>query len=107
MLARPVTANRVTATRAAATRAGACPQRPESAARRVAAAMLPVACVAENSMAKDDDGSGKKLKRKDYDERLRELHVELVKLQEWVKHKGLKVCIVFEGRDGAGKGGTI
>jgi polyphosphate kinase 2 len=33
--------------------------------------------------------------------------VELVKLQEWVKHKGLKVCIVFEGRDGAGKGGTI
>ena len=36
-----------------------------------------------------------------------ELHVELVKLQEWVKHKGLKICIVFEGRDGAGKGGTI
>jgi polyphosphate kinase 2 len=35
------------------------------------------------------------------------LHVELVKLQEWVVHKGLKVCIVFEGRDGAGKGGTI
>ena len=32
------------------------------------------------------------------------LHVELVKLQEWVKLKGLKVCIVFEGRDGAGKG---
>ena len=37
----------------------------------------------------------------------RKLHVELVKLQEWVVHKGLKVCIVFEGRDGAGKGGTI
>ena len=35
------------------------------------------------------------------------LHVELVKLQEWVKLKGLKVCVVFEGRDGAGKGGTI
>jgi polyphosphate kinase 2 len=35
------------------------------------------------------------------------LHVELVKLQEWVKHKGLKICIVFEGRDGAGKGGVI
>ena len=48
-----------------------------------------------------------KLKRKDYDKALRKLHVELVKLQEWVKHKGLKVCIVFEGRDGAGKGGTI
>ena len=38
---------------------------------------------------------------------LKKLHVELVKLQEWVRHKGLKVCIVFEGRDGAGKGGTI
>jgi polyphosphate kinase 2 len=48
-----------------------------------------------------------KLKRKDYDKALAKLHVELVKLQEWVKHKGLKVCVVFEGRDGAGKGGTI
>jgi polyphosphate kinase 2 len=48
-----------------------------------------------------------KLKRKAYDKALAKLHVELVKLQEWVKHKGLKVCIVFEGRDGAGKGGTI
>jgi polyphosphate kinase 2 len=48
-----------------------------------------------------------KLKRKDYDEELEKLHVELVNLQEWVKLKGLRVCIVFEGRDGAGKGGTI
>jgi len=48
-----------------------------------------------------------KLKRKDYDEELARLHTELVKLQEWVVHKGLKVCVVFEGRDGAGKGGTI
>jgi len=48
-----------------------------------------------------------KLSGKDYDKALKELHVELVKLQEWVKHAGLKVCIVFEGRDGAGKGGTI
>jgi polyphosphate kinase 2 len=48
-----------------------------------------------------------KIKRKQYDKELSRLHVELVKLQEWVKHKGLKVCIVFEGRDGAGKGGTI
>jgi polyphosphate kinase 2 len=48
-----------------------------------------------------------KLKRKDYDKELARLHVELVKLQEWVKYKGLKVCVVFEGRDGAGKGGTI
>ncbi len=48
-----------------------------------------------------------KLGRKDYDKELARLHVELVKLQEWVVHKGLKVCIVFEGRDTAGKGGTI
>jgi polyphosphate kinase 2 (PPK2 family) len=48
-----------------------------------------------------------KLKRKDYERELARLHVEFVKLQQWVVHKGLKVCIVFEGRDGAGKGGTI
>jgi len=52
-------------------------------------------------------GPKEKLKRKAYDKALAKLHVELVKLQEWVKYKGLKVCIVFEGRDGAGKGGTI
>ncbi len=52
-------------------------------------------------------GQEAKLKRKDYDRELAKLHVELVKLQEWVKHAGQKVCIVFEGRDGAGKGGTI
>jgi polyphosphate kinase len=48
-----------------------------------------------------------KLPRKLYEKELEKLHVELVKLQEWVKQAGLKVCIVFEGRDGAGKGGTI
>jgi polyphosphate kinase len=48
-----------------------------------------------------------KLGRKEYEKELARLHVELVKLQQWVVHKGLKVCIVFEGRDGAGKGGTI
>lgn len=47
------------------------------------------------------------LKNKEYEKALRRLHVELVKLQQWVVSKGLKVCIVFEGRDGAGKGGTI
>jgi polyphosphate kinase 2 len=50
---------------------------------------------------------GAKLKGKDYDKALERLHGELVKLQQWVVHKGLKVCVVFEGRDGAGKGGTI
>ena len=49
----------------------------------------------------------KKLKAKLYEKELMRLHVELVKLQEWVVAKGLKVAIVFEGRDGAGKGGTI
>jgi len=48
-----------------------------------------------------------KLGRKEYDKELERLHVELVKLQRWVVAKGLKVCVVFEGRDGAGKGGTI
>ena len=48
-----------------------------------------------------------KLGRKEYDRELERLHVELVRLQQWVVHEGLKVCIVFEGRDGAGKGGTI
>ena len=53
------------------------------------------------------EANTEKLSRKEYERELKSLHVELVKLQEWVKHKGLKVCIVFEGRDGAGKGGTI
>jgi len=49
----------------------------------------------------------KSLKRKEYEKELDRLHAELVKLQEWVTAKRLRVCIVFEGRDGAGKGGTI
>jgi len=47
------------------------------------------------------------MKRKQYEKELRKLQAELCRLQEWVKHKGLRVMIVFEGRDGAGKGGTI
>jgi len=50
---------------------------------------------------------GGPMKRKAYEAELKKLHVELVKLQEWVRHEGRKVCIIFEGRDGAGKGGTI
>jgi len=60
---------------------------------------------AAKSRAKND--SRGELSGKEYAKELKKLHVELVKLQEWVKHAGLKVCIVFEGRDGAGKGGTI
>jgi polyphosphate kinase len=50
---------------------------------------------------------GGKLKRKDYEKELRKLQVELCRLQDWVKAKGLRVIIIFEGRDAAGKGGTI
>jgi polyphosphate kinase 2 len=55
----------------------------------------------ENSIEKP------KLKRKEYEKELRRLQVELCHLQEWVKKKGLRIVVVFEGRDGAGKGGTI
>ncbi len=47
------------------------------------------------------------MKTKKYEKELRKLQGELCQLQEWVKHKGLRVIIVFEGRDAAGKGGTI
>ena len=47
------------------------------------------------------------MKEKEYQHELRRLHGELVALQEWVKASGAKVCVVFEGRDTAGKGGTI
>jgi len=62
---------------------------------------------AERKSAGNAKDGKDKLTGKKYAKQMRKLHVELVKLQEWVKHKGLKVCIVFEGRDGAGKGGTI
>ena len=58
-------------------------------------------------MSKKSKGDGDGLSEKQYLKELKKLHIELVKLQEWVKHEGLKICIVFEGRDGAGKGGTI
>jgi polyphosphate kinase len=48
-----------------------------------------------------------KLERKKLEGAIEKLHVELVKLQLWVRHKGLKVVIIFEGRDAAGKGGII
>ena len=71
----------------------------------------------KKSAARKDEPKGKgkkgaaapkeKISGKDYAREMKTLHVELVKLQQWVVHKGLKVCVVFEGRDGAGKGGTI
>jgi polyphosphate kinase 2 len=60
-----------------------------------------------SSAASSPGGQPAKLDRKKFEQALIKLHVELVKLQLWVKHKGLKVVIVFEGRDAAGKGGII
>src|SRR5260370_40849066 len=47
------------------------------------------------------------LDRKDYDRELRRLQVELLQLEEWIRHRGLRVVVLFEGRDTAGKGGLI
>src|SRR5439155_21924973 len=62
-------------------------------------------------MSKDNDKNQEeqpgKMKRKEFERELEKLQVELVKLQRWVVHEGLRVIIVFEGRDAAGKGGTI
>lgn len=59
-------------------------------------------------MAKNKDSkNGEALKGKKYEKELRRLQSELCRLQDWVKHKGLRVIIVFEGRDAAGKGRTI
>jgi polyphosphate kinase 2 len=57
--------------------------------------------------AKAEAGPAAKMKRKEYEREMRILHGELVAMQEWVKESRAKVCIVFEGRDTAGKGGTI
>src|SRR5438477_3453870 len=53
------------------------------------------------------DGRPEKMKRKVYEKELRKLQVQLCHLQDWVKEKGLRIIILFEGRDAAGKGGTI
>ena len=52
-------------------------------------------------------GPPPKMKRKEYEREMKLLHGELVAMQEWVKTSGAKICLVFEGRDTAGKGGTI
>ncbi len=60
-----------------------------------------------SKMSQKEETENKKLSRKVYEQELVKLQIELVKLQEWIKHKGLKVVVIFEGRDAAGKGGTI
>src|SRR5215813_3768464 len=57
--------------------------------------------------SESDDNGAPKMKRKAYEEELERLQGELCMLQDWVKYKGLRVIIIFEGRDAAGKGGTI
>ncbi len=59
--------------------------------------------------SREDAGAGAapKMRRKEYEREMRVLHGEMVAMQEWVKEAGAKICVVFEGRDTAGKGGTI
>jgi polyphosphate kinase len=54
-----------------------------------------------------EESATTKMKKKPYEEELARLQLELIKLQEWIKHSGLRVVVIFEGRDAAGKGGTI
>ncbi|WP_250474970.1 polyphosphate kinase 2 [Caballeronia sp. GAFFF1] len=63
----------------------------------------------EDKVAGESEGArtGNRLSGKQYEKELARLHVELVRLQQWTVHTGAKICVVFEGRDGAGKGGTI
>lgn len=58
-------------------------------------------------MSKDHAETTDKMKRKHYEKELQKLQTELCKLQQWVVHKGVRAIVVFEGRDAAGKGGTI
>jgi polyphosphate kinase 2 (PPK2 family) len=58
-------------------------------------------------MSKTSAPNLEKMSRKQYEKELRNLQVELCKLQAWVKQTGQRIIVVFEGRDGAGKGGTI
>ena len=83
----------------------AAKERKSKARDRVEAA--PPVAPDDTAVASDPSADPAALSNKAYAKALKKLHAELVKLQQWVVHKGLKVCIVFEGRDGAGKGGTI
>lgn len=56
---------------------------------------------------RDGDNGNSKLKRKEYEKELQRLQVELCHLQAWIKESGARIIVLFEGRDGAGKGGTI
>jgi polyphosphate kinase 2 (PPK2 family) len=63
--------------------------------------------MAKKSKKKGKDEAPQKMKRKAYERELAKLEIELVKMQGWIKDQGLKVAVIFEGRDSAGKGGVI
>jgi polyphosphate kinase 2 len=67
----------------------------------------PAAESSDNGREAAAEPKRKRLKKKVYEKELKRLHVELIKFQEWVRHQGLKIIVVFEGRDAAGKGGVI
>jgi len=77
------------------------------AKKSAAAARAKKSVRAGDARSVKDAAADERLSEKQYQRELKKLHVELVNLQQWVQLKGLKVAIVFEGRDGAGKGGTI
>ena len=83
--------------------------KPEKTASVIATETLSAVSQPEGGAASDESKKEKppKMGEKEYLKELRELQIELVKLQEWVKFKGLKVIVIFEGRDAAGKGGCI
>jgi polyphosphate kinase 2 len=82
-------------------------QHPKRDKSTTTATTTPTTATAATTAVDASDGPQPKMKRKEYEQELRRLHAELVAMQEWVKSSGAKVCVVFEGRDTAGKGGTI
>jgi polyphosphate kinase 2 len=87
----------------AAAQAGALPQVAQGDAEQA----VPAAPCGDGKNEPGTHAAPKKLTREKYEKELRRLQIELVKLQEWIKFRGLKVVVIFEGRDAAGKGGVI
>jgi len=86
---------------------GPIPARHESTSKRAGHAPSTRKAKAKPSKVPDAIGKPARLDRKTYEKELANLHVELVKLQDWIRHAGLKIVVLFEGRDAAGKGGVI
>src|SRR5690242_6099457 len=84
-----------------------CPARRRAAHSPEAGGMAKKGKQKQHQEQEDPGGLPAKMKRKEYEREMRALHGELVAMQEWVKATEAKICVVFEGRDTAGKGGTI